>query len=243
MGYYLALLILLAGILFLLLLSKKYGSRPVAISVVVGGIIAFVFFFVTFLVTFKVIFDYAMKNTLQSMNTSTAWHQVTDINDVGKVIELEYRSELGVFAHTENGEILIAGSIPTCLPDGEVAVNLSPNTYAELTQTPRLKISTPAEKIIQQLFFDIVYPAEADELGVSSYVLNENGEVWCSEVYARGGLGGGVGIGFGAYLLAVMVAITVAVPLFVLAIVVFFISLGVVIFVMKKSETSLNHDV
>lgn len=219
-GCYLALLILLGGILFLL--SKKYGFRTAAISVVVSGVLAFV--------TFKVIFDRSMESMTQSLDVPTDWHQVTDINNEGKVIELEYRSELGVFAQTEDGEIIIAGSIPTCLPDGEVAINLSPDTYAELTQTPRLEISTSAEKVTQQLFFDIVYPIGADELGVSSYVLDENGEVWCSEVYARGGLGAGVAIGFGAFL--------VAVPLFVLAVVVFFISLIVVIFVMRKLENS-----
>lgn len=228
--YCISFLILLGGIFFLFLLSKKYGFRIALISVVVSGVFAFV----TFFVAFKVIFDRSRESIPQSLDVSTAWHQVTDIDDVGKVVELEYRPELGVFAQTATGEIIIAGSIPTCLSDSEVAVNLSPDTYAELTQTPRLEISPPAEKVTQQLFFDIVYPIGADELGVSSYVLNENGEVWCSEVYARGGLGGGVAIGFGTYLLAAIVAV----PLFVLSVVLFFISLVVVIFVMRKLDNS-----
>ena len=189
----------------------KNGIKIAAISLAVSIGLAFL--------AFKAVMAYSMAD----ISRTGDWHQVTDLDHIGRVNRLDYKPESGLLALTADAEIKVADSIPTCLPEGEVAVNLSSDTYAELTQTPRLGLAPFAGTVVQQLSFDIVYPVGADELGLSSYLLDENGQVWCSEIYARGGLGMGAAVALGSLFLAALIAIGV-----------FFISLVGMVLVMRR---------
>ena len=112
---------------------------------------------------------------------------------------LAYRPTQGLFVNTNRSNIQITGILPVCLDDGELARYWRDSASIEATSNPRVKLPPPPTLPSHQITFDI--PLQIDDtdiLGVSSYAIYENGEVWCSERVVQRGQGPGVGVAFAA---------------------------------------------
>jgi hypothetical protein len=182
----LSILLILIALAFLIrfILSKRYG-QSLANKLVTGIFgISFLIGFITFKVISRDIDEQAFP--------ATEWKQYMKLQQ--SVKKLEYRPGLGLFAIQETDEVQITEGNPFCVSDGQLA-NLKPREI-QTSDSQLSELSHPPQSAVHQINFILSYPIDADEIGFSSFAAFENGEIWCTERYMRGGPGGAVAIGF-----------------------------------------------
>jgi hypothetical protein len=180
-----SILLILIALAFLVrfILSKRYG-QSLANKLVIGIFgISFLIGFITFKIISRDIDDQAFP--------ATEWKQYMKLPQ--SVKKLEYRPDLGLFAIQETAEVQITDENPFCVSEGQLA-NLKPREI-QTSDSQLSELSPPPQSAVHQIDFILSYPIDADEIGFSSFATFENGEIWCTERYMRGGPGGFVAIG------------------------------------------------
>ena len=172
------LFLLILYLLIRFLFAKRYETPIITlifvVTTIVSGIIAGKYYGTK-------ISDYN-ENILEYTNPATEWEKL-DVLD-SEALSIEYRSGAGLFALTKMGEQKITKPIPYCLVESQTAeippesVKISAESYQDFPSPP-----LPFK---QQLGFEMHYAVEYDILGLSSFVVLENGEIWCSERVFRG---------------------------------------------------------
>lgn len=215
MYFYLSILLMLIGLVFLIkfIFSKRYERTLVTklVTVILG---------ISFLIavaTFRIISKDIDKQTY----SNTEWQHMKTQQSITK---LEYRPDAGLFAIKGIDEFKIAGKNPFCVNDGQLS-GLKPREI-EIADTLPSELSSPPQATTQQINFILRYPIDADEIGFSSFAVFENGEIWCTERYMRGGLGGGVAVGVLGFVFLVISAL-VFVGSFILLLTISIISLEI----------------
>ncbi len=182
----LSILLILIGLAFLIryFFSKRYG-KSLATKVVAG---IFGISLLIAIVTFEII----SRNISEQAFPAMEWQQYLDTQQ--SITKLEYHSSLGLFAIEDNNKVKITDKNPFCVTGGQLSA-LTPIEIEILEILPS-ELPLPPQTAVHQINFILHYPIEADEIAFSSFAVFQNGEVWCTERYMRGGFGGAVAIGF-----------------------------------------------
>jgi MFS family permease len=178
-----------------LLLARRYGRRPATWGLVIIALCSSIIAGVP-----TGILATQLENTIFDPSPSTDWHKVGSLDETPT--GLEYRTGEGLFAITHSGEEKIAKAPPACLPNDLIAQANSthhPPPPAEVTTSPHLDLAPPPNQPAYQLTLNIIYPFGTDEYGSVGFAVYNDGEVWCTEEYGRGGLAGGTAFGVAAY--------------------------------------------
>ncbi|HDQ71074.1 MAG TPA: hypothetical protein ENN19_03140 [Chloroflexi bacterium] len=214
------LITLTVPVAFWLLIAWRYGRRPATMGLVT---IALCSSLVAGIPTG--ILATRLKNRTSSPPPAN-WYKVRSLD--AALVGLEYRPGEGLFAITSSGEERIAEAPPACLPDDLIAQansNTYPSPPAEVTTNPDLPLPPPPTQPAHQVTLNILYPFGTDEYGSVSFAAYEDGEVWCSEEYGRGGLAGGIAFGVAGYVVLFFSAILFVVIFIVAAILAAFITI------------------
>ena len=187
----------LFGLYFLtrFLLLKRYQDSTITLVligiIILGGVISAIYYKIS------------IENIAEYSNPATEWQKL-DILD-NAALSVEYRSGIGVFAITEIGEKQLTKPIPYCLLESQTAE--IPPEFVEIPDTPFADFPPPPQPFKQQIIFEMDYAVEYDALGLSSFVVLDNGEVWCSERVFRGpaDLPNAIVFGIGILIIAVVV--------------------------------------
>jgi hypothetical protein len=108
---------------------------------------------------------------------SNEWHEMAVPG--GRVIDLEYQPETGLMVTTEKGETSSLRAVPFCLDNGKLA-QLAPN-FVETADDPYVALPQPPGPFKQQISFNLSYAISTTGLGASSFGIDQNGELWCTE--------------------------------------------------------------
>lgn len=114
------------------------------------------------------------------------WHKLSVPG--GPAVDLQYYSESGLLITTEDGETSAIRDVPFCLANGRLA-RLAPN-YIETADDPYVALPQPPEPFNQQISFNLSYAISTTGLGASSFGIDENGELWCTENLYQANMGG-----------------------------------------------------
>jgi len=178
-----------------LLLARRYGRRPATLALTALALCSFVIAGVP-----TGILATQLEKTISDPSPSANWHKVKSLDEMPT--GLEYRTGDGLFATTHSGEEKIAEAPPACLLDDLIAQANStthPSPPAEVTTNPHLDLSPPPGQPAYQVTLNILYPVGTDEYGSVGFAVYNDGEVWCTEKYGRGGLAGGTAFGVAVY--------------------------------------------
>ena len=127
------------------------------------------------------------KGIDENMNLKASWERVSGLE--GPVLDMQYRSNNGLFAITDNNEIKITNEIPLCSGDRLSYINPS---AIEITSSPRVNLPNPSHSVKKQLSFNLIHPTGESSYGSSSFVIYDNGELWCTEKFEGGGIAHGM---------------------------------------------------
>jgi len=170
-------------------LVRRYGYRsaiPVVVLSILSGGIAAVIGREICLVHLE--YEYSEDKAYPA----EPWRQASSITEA--LYGLEFQSDEGLFAVTDGGKVRIAGVPPVCLADGMLARyydDRSSPQPVELESDPRISLPLPPGRPLHQITFGIPIQlsSNTDLLGASSYVVYDNGEIWCCERFVQRGWG------------------------------------------------------
>jgi hypothetical protein len=216
-------MIIIFVLIFLLghYLGKHHGEK-LAIKFTAGVfVLSFILALLPLLSLYKSIDD--------DMNLNASWEKVKGLEET--VSELQYRSDEGLYAITDNNEIKIASEIPLCSADRQSIINPS---NIEITSSPRVNLPALDSSVKQQISFDFIQPTGEESYGSSSFAIYNNGEVWCIEKFMGGGMAYGMALGW-------MVAVYMVISSFVFVSSFIILSILIIIFlnVIRVKNTNL----
>jgi hypothetical protein len=119
-------------------------------------------------------------------NSPDEWHKMAALN--GRVTEIRYKPDSGLWVTTEDGETSSIRDVPFCLANGQLA-RLAPN-FVETTDDPYVALPQPPGPFKQQISFNLSYAISTTGLAASSFGIDENGEMWCTEKLYQASTGG-----------------------------------------------------
>lgn len=161
-----------------LITSKRYNAPNVII--ILSPILLLSFLLAG--IYFKNGMDDFHKNERNYVNPALEWQRIDQLKE--SALSLEYHPEVGVFAKTASGETQLTTPVPYCSVENQTA-DILPEKI-EITDTPYAELPALPQSFKQQIIFEIRYAVDYDTLAVSSFVLLDNGEVWCTERIFRG---------------------------------------------------------
>lgn len=166
--------VLLAGVI----LSRRHGYVS-ALAPLVGALL---------LSLATALSGYLMlgKSLETRPDSSDGWHKITTPG--GRAIEIRYKPEAGLLVTTKDGETSTLRDVPFCLADGQLA-RLTPN-YVETADDPYVALPRPPRPFKHQISFNLSYAISTAGLGASSFGIDENGELWCTESLYQANTGG-----------------------------------------------------
>jgi hypothetical protein len=217
--------IILIPIILIILGSKRYGQKESLIAV--GGCV--IISLIISIITFQVI----INGNNDSIEKSIKWEKVVLKNE--KIKGFEYKSESGLYGKTQEGEVRITGIIPICLTNGEIIH--SDVREVEVAEKPFIKLPSSEKQIIEIISFNI-YPKIEDTMAASSFIILENGEVWCTERLEVGGPSAGVAVGAAAFLMF-MVALIVFIASLILLLIIVIIILEIILWKRNMRNKSI----
>jgi hypothetical protein len=193
----LAILFLPLGVLLglFLLLRRRYGSDR-ALS-------ALVFSLLVSAIPASLAWDHFAE---ELHNPVIKWIQVASLDQ--PAVEISYQDGVGLLTETNEEVAQLTNQLPVCNPDGPLASQyVSDRVEIIQVQEPHIALPLPPAQPIQQLIFDVKFPVALEQGASTSYALYENGEIWCVERFAQGGLSAGSAAAIGGFALLYVVGL------------------------------------
>jgi hypothetical protein len=168
-------------VIFLLIkvfFSKRYKSpsaKKISAGVLVSSLLLAGIYYKVGIADFH-------NNESEYVNPAIEWQKADLLQ--APALSLEYQSGIGLFAVTGSGDIQLTAPVPYCLVENQSS-EIFPEKV-EITNNPFAELPEPPQVVKQQVIFDINYAVKYDVHALSSYVILDNGEVWCTERIFRG---------------------------------------------------------
>jgi hypothetical protein len=161
-----------------IILGRRHGRAPALVALMGAVLLSLAAALAGYLILNR---DLEVKP-----DSSNEWHKMAVPG--GRAVDLQYQSESGLMITTGDGETSAIREIPFCLANGQLA-RLAPN-FVETTNAPYVALPQPPGPFKQQISFNLSYAISTTGLAASSFGIDENGQLWCTESLYKASMGG-----------------------------------------------------